>query len=59
MVTNETTLVPELLDLPRGRKLTALRIELLHNINLGATATFRFLRGYVIAYVKLNISGIM
>ncbi len=49
MVTNETTLVPELFHLPRGRKLTALRIELLHNINLGETATFRFLRGYLIA----------
>lgn len=44
-----TTLVPEMLQLPKGRKLTTLRIGLLHNINLGETATFRFLRGYLVA----------
>ena len=35
-----------MLHMPKGRKLTALRIELLRNIHLGATSTFRFLRGY-------------
>lgn len=49
MITCETTFDLELLNLPKGRKLTALRIELLHNINLGETATFRFLRGYLTA----------
>ncbi|MDF9828579.1 hypothetical protein M2447_002703 [Ereboglobus sp. PH5-10] len=49
MITCETTFSLELLNLPKGRKRTALRIELLHNINLGETAIFRFLRGYLTA----------
>ncbi|WP_152032894.1 hypothetical protein [Ereboglobus luteus] len=47
MITCETTFVMELLNLPKGRKRTALRIELLQNINLGETAIFRLLRGYL------------
>jgi hypothetical protein len=46
-MTTETTFAVELIDLPKGRKLTALRVELLHNIHLGETAIFRFLRSYL------------
>ncbi|WP_152032633.1 hypothetical protein [Ereboglobus luteus] len=49
MITCETTFDLELLNLLKGCKRTALRIELLHNINLGETANFRFLRGYLTA----------
>jgi hypothetical protein len=48
-MTTATTFDTGLLQLPRGRKLTTLRMELLNNINIGDTATFRFLRGYITA----------
>lgn len=51
-MTTTTTFDMELLQLrqlPKGRKLTTLRIELLNSINIGDTATFRFMRGYLAA----------
>lgn len=48
MVT-ETPHALEIYHNAQGRKRTVLRIELLRNINLGETATFRFLHGYVTA----------
>ena len=43
----------------QGRKRTSLKRELLHYINAGETSLARFLRGYLTAYVNLNISGFM
>jgi hypothetical protein len=54
-MTTATAFAPELLHLPRGRKRTVLRIELLHNINLGNTATLRILRGYLVAALWSSI----
>lgn len=47
MVTDITPVL-EIYCNAQGRKRTTLRVELLQSINLGATAAFRFLRGYLI-----------
>jgi len=48
-MTIETASALETLQLPQGRKRASIRKEILHAIETGETALFRFLRGYVIA----------